>query len=64
MAGRGSHQSHDVEPARGLVHEANLARAATLLEVPAGRRVPLVAEYRAAVRVGLAAVPPAAKGRR
>ncbi|WP_250285353.1 IS66 family transposase [Frankia sp. CiP1_Cm_nod2] len=47
---------------RGLVHQANLARAAGLAEVPAALRDPLLAEYRGAVRVGLAAVPPAAKG--
>lgn len=47
---------------RGLVHQANLARAAVLAEVPAALRDPLVAEYRGAVRVGLRDVPAAEKG--
>jgi hypothetical protein len=47
---------------RGLVHEANLARAAGLRAVPAERRDPLIAEFRGAVRVGLATVAPAERG--
>jgi len=49
---------------QGLVHQANLARAAGLREVPTELRDPLIAEYRGAVRVGLADVPPADKGRK
>ncbi len=49
---------------QGLVHQANLARAAGLREVPPELRDPLIAEYRGAVRVGLADVPPADKGRK
>ncbi|WP_239341172.1 IS66 family transposase [Frankia sp. CiP3] len=49
---------------RGLVHEANLARAAGLRVVPAERRGPLIAEFRGAVRVGLATVAPAERGRK
>ncbi len=49
---------------RGLVHQANLARVAGLREVPPELRDPLIAEYRGAVRVGLADVPPAGKGRK
>ncbi|MCK9921186.1 transposase [Frankia sp. AgPm24] len=47
---------------QGPVHQANLARAAGLAEVPAALRDPLIAEYRGAVRVGLSQVPAAAKG--
>jgi hypothetical protein len=47
---------------RGLVHQANLARAARLAEVPAALRDRLIAEYRGAVRVGLSQVPAAEKG--
>ncbi|MEX5635557.1 IS66 family transposase [Parafrankia sp. FMc2] len=50
------------ESLRGLVHQANLARAAGLAEVPAALRDPLIAEYRGAVRVGLSQVPAAEKG--
>ncbi len=52
------------ESLRGLVHQANLARTAGLAEIPAALRDPLIAEYRGAVRVGLADVPPAEKGRK
>ncbi len=52
------------ESLRGLVHQANLARAAGLAEIPAALRDPLIAEYRGAVRVGLSQVPAAEKGRK
>jgi transposase len=50
------------ESLRALVHQANLARAAGLDEVPAEPRDPLITAYRRAVRVGLADIAPAARG--